>query len=325
MVNKKVYSFLLEKRAEMQINRSSIVARTRILNPPEVTGPVRPRRGLVLLVGLILGLIVGTAQAFARAMLGGKVSALQEVKSQTDIPVYAALPEMRSKRSFYHYLEAMRGLWVNLTFLKIPAERGKIICITSTIPGEGKTLTAANLARTIAKGVESRVVVLDLDMRRAKLHKVLGVPNETGISTLLSRHCSLEEAIQKTEIENLHVITSGPASENPVGLILSFALESLLEELSDRYDYVILDTPPVGLVSDASKVIRHSDLTLFVLRVGLSQKRFIEEIELLKMDEDVRFGLVVNGVKEENEYGYYKHYEYLDKYLLNQKRGELFQ
>jgi len=219
----------------------------------------------------------------------------------------------------------MRGLWVNLTFLKTPSGRGKILCITSTIPGEGKTLTAANLARTIAKGAENRVVILDLDMRRAKLHKVLGVPNEIGVSTLLSRHCTLEEAIQPTEIDNLHVISSGPQSENPVGLILSFALEPLLEELSRQYDYVILDTPPVGLVSDAVKVMYQADLTLFVLRVGLSKRSFVENLYDLEANGEIRFGLILNGIKEENEYGYYKHYGYLDEYIRGEQKGRLLQ
>jgi capsular exopolysaccharide synthesis family protein len=199
-----------------------------------------------------------------------------------------------------------------------------VVAVSSMIPGEGKTLTVASLSRMIAREGGATVIVLDLDMRRARLHEQFQLDNRIGMSTLLAQRCTLEEAIQPTGIEGLDVIPSGPRSSSPTGLILSMALESLLEDLSRRYDYVFLDTPPYGLVSDTIKIMHLADLTLFVLRANLSKRDYLRELNALERREEMKLGIVLNGVDITKEYGYSEKLEYLDRYLLQRHSKERF-
>jgi Mrp family chromosome partitioning ATPase len=175
------------------------------------------------------------AQALFRAYFTSTIRTVEEIERLTDVPIYGILPLIKSKRFIPHYLEAVRGIWVNLSFMK-GRDASMVVAVSSMIPGEGKTLTVASLSRMIAREGGATVIVLDLDMRRARLHEQFGLDNRIGMSTLLAQRCTLEEAIQPPGIERLAVIPSGPRSSSPTGLILSMALESLLEDLSRRYD-----------------------------------------------------------------------------------------
>ncbi len=121
----------------------------------------------------------------------------------------------------------------------------------------------------------------------------------------------------KTEIDNLDVITSGPRTSNPTGLIMSIILESIIEKLSQKYDYILLDTPPIGLVSDATKIIYLSDITLFVIRANMSVKEYIKEINRLNEVSEINLGIVLNGVDFSGRYGYGYKSEYMDGYLTH--------
>jgi capsular exopolysaccharide synthesis family protein len=271
----------------------------------------------------MLGLILGVAQALFRAYFTSTIRTVEEIERLTDVPIYGILPLIKSKRFIPHYLEAVRGIWVNLSFMK-GRDASMVVAVSSMIPGEGKTLTVASLSRMIAREGGATVIVLDLDMRRARLHEQFGLDNRIGMSTLLAQRCTLEEAIQPTGIEGLDVIPSGPRSSSPTGLILSMALESLLEDLSRRYDYVFLDTPPYGLVSDTIKIMHLADLTLFVLRANLSKRDYLRELNALERREEMKLGIVLNGVDITKEYGYSEKLEYLDRYLLQRHSKERF-
>jgi capsular exopolysaccharide synthesis family protein len=153
-------------------------------------------------------------------------------------------------------------------------------------------------------------------MRRATLHKKFGIDNtKMGMSTLLLDKCTLDEAIVKTKYSNLDVITSGPSTSNPTGLIMSIVLESIIEKLSQKYDYIFLDTPPIGLVSDATKIMHLSDLTLFIVKADSSVKAYIKDMNRMNEKEEINLGIVLNGINYEskNEYGYKA--DYMDGYL----------
>jgi capsular exopolysaccharide synthesis family protein len=278
---------------------------------------------LIVLVGLIFGLVIGVAQAFVRAYFDNRIKTAEDVKKLTQIPFYGMLPLIRSKRFVVHYLEAVRGIWVNLSFMK-GRDASMVVAVSSMIPSEGKTLTVASLSRMIAREGGASVIVLDLDMRRARLHEQFRLENRVGMSTLLAQRCTLEEAIQSTDIEGLDVITSGPRSSSPTGLILSVALELLLRQLTGRYDYVFLDTPPHGLVSDTTRIMQLTDLTLFVLRANFSKREYLRELNSLGSREDRSLGIILNGVDIMKEYGYTEKLEYLDRYLLERHGKEKF-
>jgi capsular exopolysaccharide synthesis family protein len=309
MVNEKIYSFLLQKRAEIAIAESSIVSDTRIIETASMpSAAVKPKRQLIILVGTILGLILGIAFAFLRNFLDNTIKTVEEIERLTDIPIYAALPYLKPIVTDKHHREAIRVLWSNLEFSQKKRETS-VITFTSTISGEGKTFTIAQLAEVIAQSNKS-VIILDLDMRKATLHQLYELSNTVGMSTLLAKRNTLKEVISKTKQENLHVITSGPTPPNPTALIMSDLLSSIVEALTKHYDYILIDSPPVGLVADAMKLMRISDVTLLVLRANYSKKEFIKNLHRLTADSQITPGIVFNGMNVEESYGYGYGYEY---------------
>ena len=316
MINEKIHSFLLEKRAETAIIKSSTISNTHIIEAARTPGtPIKPRRGLMLLIGIAIGFALGIGQAFLRIYLDDSIKTSEDIEKLTKVPLYGILPLLKSEKLVPYYREAVRGLWINLAFLKT-RNKSKIISITSSVSGEGKTFTIYHLSRVIAHNRDKSVIVLDLDMRRASLHKNFGIDNtDFGMSTLLLDKCTLEDAITKTDNENLDLITSGPVTSNPTGLIMSIVLESIIKKLSQKYDYIFLDTPPIGLVPDATKIMHLSDITLFVVRADRSTKEYIKDINRLNEKEEINLGIVLNGVNFGNKYGYGYKSEYINGYL----------
>jgi capsular exopolysaccharide synthesis family protein len=309
MVNEKIYSFLLQKRAEIAIAESSIVSDTRIIETADTPREaIKPKRKLIILVGTILGLILGIAFAFLRNFLDNTIKTVEDIERLTDMPIYAALPYLKPIVTDKHHREAIRVLWSNLELSQKKRDTN-IITFTSTISGEGKTFTIAQLADVIAQSNKS-VIILDLDMRKATLHQLYELSNTVGMSTLLAKRNTLKEVISKTKQENLHLITSGPTPPNPTSLIISDLLVSIIEARTKHYDYILIDSPPVGLVADAMKLMRISDVTLLMLRANYSKKEFIQNLHRLTGDTQITPGIVFNGMKEEEGYGYGYGYGY---------------
>jgi capsular exopolysaccharide synthesis family protein len=309
MVNEKIYSMLLEERATTAIVEASNISYIRILEAPYVPGaPFKPKRRTILLVGLIFGVILGIVQAFLREFFDNTFKSLEELERHTDVPVYGIVPHRSTKRSFIHYKEALQVMWSNLE-LSPNAKSVKVITFTSSVSGEGKTLTTTEFGKVMAKNGK-RVVVINMDMRKPTLHESFGLPNTVGISTLLAGKESLVSAIQQTDITNLHVITSGPKPPNPTGLIMSKYFEKVIEVLKTRYDYILIDSPPIGLVADAMKIMHLSDLTLIVVRVNYSKKDFIKVVNRFYADEKLNIGIIMNDITPEKSYGYGYGYEY---------------
>ncbi len=310
MVNEKIYSFLLEKRAETAILRSSTVSKTRVIDKamlPEF--PVKPKRSLIVIVGLILGLIVGIAYAFLREFIDNTVKSKEDIERLTHIPLYGVIPEVHGKKFGSVFLEAFRTLRTNLEFMRSD-KRYQSIVVTSTVSGEGKTTVAANLAVILAKGGK-KVVVVDLDMRRAKLSEYFELKNDKGISTLLSRKSMLDEVIQHSSKEGVDIIAAGPTPPNPSELIMSDYAKEIMDILRGRYDYIILDTPPVGLVTDAAILMHNADASLLVVKYGYTKKEFVKSLDRMVQDHQVEHvGIVLNGVDINKNYGYGYGYGY---------------
>ncbi|HVX01471.1 MAG TPA: CpsD/CapB family tyrosine-protein kinase, partial [Candidatus Babeliaceae bacterium] len=146
----------------------------------------------------------------------------------------------------------------------------KVICITSEVAGEGKSFVAVNLSSTLAL-IDKKVVLIGADLRRSRLHKTFRMPNDLGLSNYLSNQANKDDIIHHSEVENLDFIISGPVPPNPSELLHSAKMIALLEELKQQYDIIIVDTAPIGLVSDAIPLIRMSDINVFVIRSGKSK------------------------------------------------------
>jgi capsular exopolysaccharide synthesis family protein len=180
-----------------------------------------------------------------------------------------------------------------------------LITLTSTVSGEGKTTVATNLSAIISL-TGKKTIVLNMDMRKPMLHTKFSLPNNQGMSTLLSGKADINDVIQETDYENLDIISSGPIPPNPSELIGGENMLKVIESLKSEYDVIIFDTPPIGLVTDAMVLMRMSDVTLYVLRSEYSKKTYLVDIQRMMDEHQVKgFTLLLNGIKANKEgYGY---------------------
>jgi len=303
-VNQKIYEYLLQKKAETAILKSSTISNAKILDAArENSKPVKPKRKLIVIVGLILGLIVGIALAFLREFLIYTIQNADEIEKITSLPVYGVIPLNKDKMTKNIYTEAFRNIRTNLQFLP-GNEKNKVISITSSVSGEGKTTITAALAEVLARG-DKKVLMLDLDMRKASLHQLFQVENNIGMSNYLTMQNSLEEVIKETDIYGLEIITTGPLPPNPAELILSEMFTKLLDTLKEKYDYIVIDTPPAGLVTDAMIIMNYSDISFAVVRAKYTRKEFVKNIDkMAKEHSQNRMGIILNGTLIGSEYGY---------------------
>jgi len=304
-VNDKIYSYLLEKRSETAILESSTVPKIRVIDAPLVpTRPIKPKRLLIIFIGFIMGLLVGLGISFLKSFMDDTIKSIEDIENLTAIPLYGSIPFLHSQEIIEPYQEALRAIRTNLEFLQ-NSDKSKLITVTSSIPSEGKTSTVSELAKIIAQSGK-KVILLDMDMRRSTIHEKFALPNEEGVSTLLAGKNSLDEVIQTTKQENLDVITSGPIPPNPSELLMSNELTNITQTLLSKYDYVLLDSPPIGLVTDAMIIMRMSDVNLIILKANYSKKDFINNINRFVEDHKLHAGIILNGVtlNEESGYGY---------------------
>ena len=178
----------------------------------------------------------------------------------------------------------------------------KVISITSTISGEGKTVIAANLG-VVFQITGKKVIILNFDLRKPTLHKVFDVPNTKGLSAYLSYQADINEIIKETTLDNLDIIPAGTIPPNPSELIISERSKELIDKLKKYYDYIIIDTPPIGIVTDARVLLSYSDLVLYILRVGVSKTDYLDNINVLYEQKDIKnLGVILNCVNKKEGY-----------------------
>ncbi len=303
-VNQKIYEYLLQKKAETAILKSSTISNARVLDAArDENMPIKPKRKLIVLVGLILGLIVGIALAFLREFLVYTVQNAEEVEKYTSLPLYGVIPLNKDKMTQNIFLEAFRNIRTNLQFLP-GNEKNQIISVTSSVSGEGKTTITAALAEILARG-DKKVIMLDLDLRKASLHKQFEQTNNIGISNYLTLQNTLEDVTKETNIYGLEIITTGPLPPNPSELILSPMFTELLDRLREKYDYIVIDTPPAGLVTDAVIIMNYADISFSVVRANYTRKEFVKNIDrMAKEHSENRMGIILNGTQIGAQYGY---------------------
>ena len=321
-VKSKMYEYLLKKKAENKIIQLAIFADYQIIDHAYNSyRPVKNKHSLILLLSTLLGLTLGTILAFIRYNRSSHIHNREDIEKLTSIPIYGTIPFYKHKKNEIQvhrkvkspFTESFRTLRTNLQFLK-QDEQAITILITSTIATEGKTTTSANLA-TILEMAKYKTIVMNLDLRKPTLHQFFDVPNEQGMSSYLSGEDEIEDIIQATEFANLDIITSGVIPDDPSELILSPRLPELILYLKERYDYIIIDSAPIGIVTDTKTIMKYSDLNLIILREDYAKKEFISTLE--EMIEKHRFkniGFILNASKKQGgEYGYGYSYEYEGK------------
>ncbi|MBP6302539.1 MAG: polysaccharide biosynthesis tyrosine autokinase [Bacteroidia bacterium] len=336
-VNQKVYGFLLQTKLEASISRASIVSSARIIDQAETPRePIEPNRKLTFLLYLILGLVAGIFAILIIKLLNNKINSDEEIEAICDLPVLGTILSytkilnendsrllvVKEHRTVFG--ESVRAVRTNLQFL-LPEKKSKVITISSTIGGEGKTFTSINLAASLTM-LDKKVILLGCDLRKPQLENSFKVIKSVhGLSSYLIGKSTLEQSILETDIDNLSVILAGAIPPNPSELLNSEKMQDLLKTLQNTYDYILLDTPPIGLVSDAILLMKQSDVVLYILRAGYSQRNFLELPEKIIKEHNIKnLYLVLNsltiGKKAINRgYGYYsyggKSQGYYDEYV----------
>ena len=312
-VNSKMYAFLLEKNAEKEILKISTLSPYRVIDEVYTQeNPIKPKKTLIFIFSIILGTMIGIIIAFIREFLNNKIKNKSDIEKNTTIPIYGIIPILKVKQLKLEvikepkspFAESYRTIRTNLEFIE-NQENARVLLLTSTIAGEGKTTTSANLAGIFSLA-NYKSIVINLDMRRPILHKLFDLNPTTGVSTYLSGNETLDKIIYKTKSENIDIIPAGPIPPNPSELLISTRLEDMLNILRKEYDYIIIDTPPIGLVADTITLTKLSDLNLIIFRENYAQKNYIDDLNQLVDKHSIKhIGIILNSSDiSKHGYGY---------------------
>ncbi len=318
-LSENLYLYLLEKKAETGIARASNVASTKIIDAAISFEQIFPRVLLNYFVALLLGGLIPVAIMALRDFFVTSVQSIQEVERRTKAPILATigLSTHRTELVLDQYprslvSETFRKMRAAIKFIK---SENDISCIlfTSFISGDGKSFNALNTAIMYAKAGK-KTLLLGMDMRKPKLNASLGFDGSTGISQVLIKEKTVQEVTASTSIEGLDFISSGPIPPNPNELIHTGRLGDILASLKSVYDIIVIDTPPVGLVSDAMEISQWTDINIFVVRHQQTPKQGLHFLNDLRQKELLKnIGVVYNGIdfrKFSNNYGYGYGYGY---------------
>jgi len=321
-INEKYYTLLLEKKTEYSISKAGFVSQNIILEKSYNAQFVSPSKKSSIILGLLSAFLCSFLLVFFKYVSNDTIYSLSNITKATNanVSILGIIPKYNKKMDVSQLVidknsksiiaEAFRSIRSNMQFID-SSTNPKIIALTSTISGEGKTFVAINLA-AILEFTGKKVIVLDLDMRKPKVDKSFQLPNTKGMSTLLSGLNSIEETIQQGPLPNLKIITAGPLPPNPSELILSDKMPEILNYLKTQFDYIIIDNPPIGLVSDATPILKMADIPIYVFRANYSKMNFIQIYDRLKNENKIaKLSVILNGIEiKKNTYGYNYGYGY---------------
>ena len=309
--NEDTYKYLMQRRAEAQILKASNTPDNEILDiaRPERTVKISPRTAMNYLIALIIGLLVPALFLFLKNYFNVSITDRKDVEKLTRYPIVGQVAQtsdtnplvvINSPKS--PIAESFRSIRTNIEFLTQGQSKSTIL-VTGDMQSIGKTFNSINIA-SIYAFYGKKTVLLGFDMRKPKLFQEFGLNNNVGISSFLSNRESFDNIIQTASmVSNLDVITSGPIPPNPAELIASDKCKEFFDLLKERYDYIIIDTPPLGLVTDAFLLMRFSDVNLFIVRQGVTNKNIFGSIIKDLEDRGIDASIVINGIQTNK--GYY--------------------
>lgn len=281
-INDKVYSFLSERKLNAQINRSGILPGATIIERAQPNfSSISPNEHEIHRTAIIFGLLIGLGLIILIRVLNPYIYDKETIESLTTIPIIGVIRKFPEEIDEFStqilaiskpksiFAESVRSVRTNLSFLA-SEKKSKVICITSEVAGEGKSFVAVNLSSTLSL-IDKKIILIAADLRRSKLHKTFHVPNDLGLSNYLAHQCNADDVISHSAQSNLDFIVSGPVPPNPSELLHTDRMRALIDDLRSRYDIIVIDTAPIGLVSDAIPLIRLSNINLFVIRSGKSK------------------------------------------------------
>jgi tyrosine-protein kinase Etk/Wzc len=321
-VNNTVYTYLLEKRAEAGIAKASNVPDNRIIDIASVFNAisVKPKTRQNYLFALVFGLLIPVIGIILIDFFNDKIIDKTDLEKGTDAPVIGFISHSDSKTETpvvstpnSTLSESFRSVRTSLKYF-IKDNPNPVIAVSSAISSEGKTFISVNLAAITAM-LGKKVLLVGLDLRKPRIHKVLGIENGQGLSTYLAGETDYEEAIQPTGIKNLFYAPSGPIPPNPSELIETERMRIFIERSRKEFDYIIIDTPPIAVVTDALLISPYVDMYLLVVRQRYTSKNTLPLIQDLYKNGTLKsLGIVINDISLTGYYGYGLRYGYLMGY-----------
>ncbi len=330
---KRQYESVFKRLKDIELSGLLRTSNVRVLDAARPNpAPVRPNVPQSILLGVLAGLIAGLGLALLLEFLDSSVTTQQEIEERlgvTFLGFVPSIPDSVAGQKDLHIhrepksgiAECTRAIRTNLLFMS-PDKPFRRMVVTSSGPQEGKSTTAINLGIAMAQSGQ-RVLIVDTDMRRPRLHKAFGVANELGVSSLVVGEGKLDDAIKTTEVPGLYLLPCGPIPPNPAELLHTQAFSELLESLSSKFDRVILDSPPVGAVADAVVLATQADGVVLVLKSGVTHREVARRTVRALNDVKAKlFGAVLNDVNlERSRYGDY-YYSYAYRYYgYGEKNG----
>lgn len=321
-LNKELYNIFMKELKETNVVAEMGMSNVTVINDAELPGgPVSPRKKFNMMIGIVMGLILGFGTAFAQEQLDRTLKTEDDVRHHLDLPLLAVIHKFQIEKSAGRPVlatddprssssESFRILRTNVKFSS-PAGGGKMLLVTSAGPLEGKTTILTNIGNIMAQAGE-KVLLLDTDLRRPRVHEVFRIPREPGMTNLLVEEGKeAREGISHTAYKNLDVLTCGPISPNPAELLESRRLKEIVEELKNSYDRILFDSPPIGLVTDASILASMVDGVIIVVQAGmLDRKQHQQAKSQLEKTKVKIYGVVLNNIKPGRGKDYRYHYYY---------------
>lgn len=310
-LNDEIYNYLLQKRTEASIAKAAAIPDNKILDPAMIENAslISPKRRQNITIALLLGLLIPLAIIFITDYFNNRIEDLNELTQRTKLTIIGRIchnpyriPLPVTEKPNSSLAESFRGLRTNLQYLTSQGQ--KIISITSAVSGEGKTFCSTNLAAIIAMSGK-KVLLTGLDLRKPKIHEAFGIKPNKGLSTYLVGKSTFDEIVMPTHQENLFVVPAGPVPPNPVELLESERLSVFVDVAREAFDFIIFDTPPVAIVSDALTINKFIDINLFVIRQNYTIRHVYSLLaDLQDTNKIEKFYLIVNDMKIPSYYGY---------------------
>jgi capsular exopolysaccharide synthesis family protein len=328
------YNLFLAKRSEADLVKAANVSDVMIIDPAKDVGggQVGPNTKLNNIMAAMLGFVIPFLFVFLLVFFETNIKAINDIKRLSKVPILGVIGRSHIKgnrvvldRSKSAVAEGFRAIRASLQFMykKQGVNGTKTVLVTSSVSGEGKTFCSINIASVFALS-QKKTVLVGLDLRKPKIFGDFDLDNDKGVVNYLIQDQDLKGIIQKTKLEYLDIITSGPIPPNPSELLVSDHIDLFFKELKEQYDYIILDSPPLGLVSDAMGLIKFADATLYMVRQNYTKKGMFSDInEKYKRGEITNLSFVLNFFEEKAKYGY-GYGAYGNGYYENEKEPSLW-
>jgi capsular exopolysaccharide synthesis family protein len=320
-LNNNIYEAYLQKRTEAQIVKAANLSDIQFIDPAKDIGGglIGPRTEVNYVIAIFLGFLIPLLIVFIIFFINNSVQNTDDVSNLTSLPIIGVVGVKHTESNLSVFekpksalAESFRAIRSSLQFLykKQNISGSKTLMLTSSVSGEGKTFCSINIATVFALS-EKKTVIVGLDLRKPKIFEDFNLDNELGVVNYLIGQKTLNEVTQKTKIPFLDVITSGTIPPNPSELIMGESMLEFMKELKSNYDYIILDTPPVGLVTDAVELSIFADVTLYVMRQNVTKKEMVNLLNnRVRREELTNVSIIINGYENKAKYGYGNGYGY---------------